>query len=364
MAGASATNSMLDDASSRDLHDQIMNASQKLQQVKDIVTHFVVGQDHAVEMCLNTAVAGGHILLESAPGLAKTTLAVCLSKTFGVQVERTQGTPDLMPNDILGSYMAQFDEQDEKQNIRFVKGPVFTDIHLFDEINRATPKVQSALLQAMQERKVIIQGREHKLSPLYRVLATQNPLDQEGALPLPEAQLDRFMVRLQMKNIKPEEEFQILFNTSSESFKQEIDSLNPVLSEDRSQMHDLIHFQELSEKIIVSQELGMFIIALQNLTRPDYVAETGSISDMFKGAVQGCRAGADGMRAGQAILKLSRANALLNGRVTVEKQDILSVLEPALLHRLQFKRGADIKQFIELLPQEADAHTAQLIKTL
>jgi len=279
--------------------------------VLDEVKKAIVGKDEVLRLILTTILADGHILLEDLPGLAKTLMAKSFAKALGVQFTRVQFTPDLLPSDILG--VSVFNQK--TLEFEFRKGPVFTNVLLADEINRAPPKTQSALLEAMQERQVTIEGNTYQLPKPFIVIATQNPIEQEGTYPLPEAQLDRFLVRLRVGYPSKGEEMEILRRRMARK-KEEVD-ITPILTPE-----EVVEMQRAVEEVYVSDPVLEYITDIVTATREDR-------KEIEVGASP---------RGSLALLKLSRAYAALKGRDYVIPDDVKAVAVPALSHRLILKR--------------------------
>jgi MoxR-like ATPase len=298
-----------------------------VQRAKDAVEQVIYGQGQVVEESLITILAGGHVLLIGVPGLAKTKLVHTLGVVLGLDDKRVQFTPDLMPADILGSEVLEEDSEG-KRFFRFVKGPVFCQLLMADEINRASPRTQSALLQAMQERKVSIAGQYHAIPQPFHVLATQNPIEQEGTYPLPEAQLDRFLMQVDIDYPDLEAERQIILRTTG------IDEpvAQKVLTSD-----DLVAAQKLVRQIPVGESVVNAILKLVRAGRP----ETTDIKEVKEQVAWG-----PGPRASQALMQASRARALLQGRLSPSVDDVLALARPVLQHRMALNFGA-----------RADGHT-------
>ncbi|AIU69328.1 magnesium chelatase [Thermococcus eurythermalis] len=271
----------------------------------------IVGKDEVLKLILTTILADGHILLEDLPGLAKTLMAKSFARALGVEFRRVQFTPDLLPSDILG--VSVFNQK--TLEFEFRKGPVFTNVLLADEINRAPPKTQSALLEAMQERQVTVEGKTYELPEPFIVIATQNPIEQEGTYPLPEAQLDRFLVRLRVGYPSKEEEIEIL-RRRVERKKEEVDIQSVTTP------REVVEMQKAIEDVYVSDAILEYITNIVTATREDK-------KEIEVGASP---------RGSLALLKLSRAYAALNGRDYVIPDDVKAVAVPALSHRLILKR--------------------------
>ena len=281
-------------------------------ELKKEIAKVIVGQDEVIEQILLSIYTGGHSLLIGVPGLAKTLMVNTIAQALGLDFKRIQFTPDLMPSDILGSEIL-----DQNRNFKFLKGPIFSNIILADEINRTPPKTQAALLEAMQERSVTIAGHQHKLELPYFVLATQNPIEQEGTYPLPEAQLDRFMFAIELKYPSVAEEIQVVKNTTA-NIKQ---TINPLFN-----AKDIIEIQELIRRIPVADNVVEYAVKLVNSTRPNL----DSASDFVK---QYLDWGA-GPRASQNLILGAKANAAINGKFSPDIEDVHVVVKGILRHRI------------------------------
>ena len=287
-----------------------------VEQLRAEVARRIVGQTEALEEILLAIMAGGHVLLEGVPGLAKTLLVRSVAEAMELQFRRVQFTPDLMPGDITGTEVIEEDRVSGRRDARFVQGPVFTQVLLADEINRAPPKTQSALLEAMQEGTVTVAGRDLALPTPFFVLATQNPIEQEGTYPLPEAQLDRFMLKIRVDYPDRSQETAILRATTGV----EDVRLNAVLDAD-----GVTGLQRLVRSVPVSDAVIEFAADLVRATRP----EAGGVPSV----VNALRWGA-GPRAGQALVLGAKAHALLRGRLNVSPADVVRVAAPVLRHRV------------------------------
>ncbi|HDZ04177.1 hypothetical protein LCGC14_0068010 [marine sediment metagenome] len=281
-------------------------------ELKKEIAKIIVGQDEVIEHILLSIYTGGHSLLIGVPGLAKTLMVNTIAQALGLDFKRIQFTPDLMPSDILGSEIL-----DQNRNFKFLKGPIFSNIILADEINRTPPKTQAALLEAMQERAVTIAGHQHKLELPYFVLATQNPIEQEGTYPLPEAQLDRFMFAIELKYPSIAEEIQVVKNTTA-NIKQVV---NPLFN-----AQDIIAIQELVRRIPVADNVVEYAVKLVNSTRPNL----DSASDYVK---QYLDWGA-GPRASQNLILGAKANAAIHGKFSPDIEDVHAVVKGILRHRI------------------------------
>jgi MoxR-like ATPase len=281
-----------------------------------IATH-VVGQNDTVDLMLTALFAGGHVLLEGPPGTAKTLLAQCFSKTLDLQFGRVQFTPDLMPGDILGSNLFNF----QTSAFALTKGPIFCDILLADEINRTPPKTQAALLEAMQERGVTLDGKRHVLSPRFTVIATQNPIEQQGAYPLPEAQLDRFLFKHILSYPNVEEERRIVAEHGTRSSTRTAPSIAPVLTQDA-----LNAAVDLAATVRLPDEVVDYVVRIIRATREGNTFELGASP-----------------RAAAMLASAARARAALDGRDYVIPDDVKVLAPPALRHRVILSPSAEIE---------------------
>ncbi|MEM6412725.1 MAG: MoxR family ATPase [Pseudomonadota bacterium] len=293
-------------------------AIETLGEVKSEIAKSVFGQDEVIELALAAVLAGGHALLIGAPGLAKTRLVEAMGAALGLANNRIQFTPDLMPSDILGSEVLD-ESADGVRSFRFIKGPVFTQLLMADEINRASPRTQSALLQAMQEKEVSIAGERHTLPQPFHVLATQNPIEQEGTYPLPEAQLDRFLLKIDVTYPDLDTERKILVQTTG-SNEQKVEAALTA--------EQLIGLQALVRKMPVGEKVLAAIIDLVRQARPEQ-----SNDDRVKSLVDW----GPSPRAGQSLMLASRARALLRGRFAPSREDVEALAEPALGHRMAMR---------------------------
>ncbi|MEO0465110.1 MAG: AAA family ATPase [Pseudomonadota bacterium] len=293
-------------------------AVEALSAVRAEIGKAVFGQERVVELALCAVLAGGHALLIGAPGLAKTRLVTAMSTALGLDGARIQFTPDLMPSDILGSEVLD-EAVDGTRSFRFIKGPIFTQLLMADEINRASPRTQSALLQAMQERHVTVAGVRHDLPAPFHVLATQNPIEQEGTYPLPEAQLDRFLLKIDVTYPDLDVERQILVSTTGGEETEVQSALDPA---------KLIALQALVRKMPVGEKILDVILKLVRNARPEQ-----SDDDRVKSLVDW----GPSPRAGQALMLAARARALLRGRLAPSLEDVEALAEPALGHRMAMR---------------------------
>lgn len=273
------------------------------------------GQDQVIDQVLSTIVAGGHALLVGVPGLAKTLLVDSLGTVLGLGAKRIQCTPDLMPSDILGAEVLEIDSVGAR-SFRFIPGPVFTQILMADEINRASPRTQSSLLQAMQEQKVSVAGQDHDVPRPFHVLATQNPIEQEGTYPLPEAQLDRFLMRVDVGYPDRNAERQMLLSTTGAT----VATPMPVL--DTAQLQQA---QRLARALPVGDTVVEAVLDLVTAARP----ETSPLEMVQRDVLWG-----PGPRASQALLLASKARALLEGRLSPSVDDVIALAQPILIHRM------------------------------
>ncbi|MBX0334402.1 MoxR family ATPase [Pontibacter sp. HSC-14F20] len=288
----------------------------KLPQLKQEIQKVIVGQEEVLDEVLITLLAGGHGLLEGVPGLAKTLLVRTLSNTMDLSFRRIQFTPDLMPTDILGTEVLEEDHATGKRFFKFNEGPIFANIVLADEINRTPPKTQAALLEAMQEYEVTYAGTTYTLPKPFFLLATQNPIEQAGTYPLPEAQLDRFLLYIKIKYPTELEELNILTSTTGTRQSQ----VYPAISGE-----EILQLRQLVREVSISDELLTYVNQLVRATRPDTTS-----SEHIKSYV---RWGA-GPRAGQALILTSKARALLQGRFAVTAADVQTMAYPVLRHRI------------------------------
>jgi len=303
-------------ARAEQLENEIADVARRLQQARDSVGQVIFGQEHVVESAIVTLLAGGHALLVGLPGLAKTKLVETLGVVFGLPEKRIQCTPDLMPADIVGSEILEEDENG-RRHFRFVPGPVFSQLLMADEINRASPRTQSALLQAMQENRVTVAGESHDLPRPFHVLATQNPIEQEGTYPLPEAQLDRFLLEIDVGYPDLDAERQMLLATTG---LQEA-KVQPILSG-----AELMAAQRLVRQIPVGESVVEAILRLVRNGRP----VTSELDEVRQHVVWG-----PGPRASQALMLAARARALLADRLSPSLDDVAAVAPSVLRHRLE-----------------------------
>lgn len=291
--------------------------NKKIAEVKSEIAKVIVGQDEVIEQLLVSLFSRGHCLLVGVPGLAKTLLIKTLAEVLDLHFSRIQFTPDLMPSDITGTEILEEDQATKKRNFRFISGPIFANIILADEINRTPPKTQAALLEAMQEHKVTAAGISYQLPEPFFVLATQNPIEQEGTYPLPEAQLDRFMFNLWLDYPSYNEEVKVVQTTTSEYTAQ----IKKVLSSE-----EIISFQNLVRKVPVADNVIEFAVKISNLTRPMNGTSPKYIKDWVTWGA--------GPRASQYLVLAAKTKAVIDGRFTPNIDDIKSAMLPVLRHRI------------------------------
>jgi len=297
--------------------DQIQSLQNIFSDIKKELSKTIVGQEDAIEKLFLCLLSRGHGLLMGVPGLAKTLLVNSLAQTTSLSFGRIQFTPDLMPSDVTGTEILQQRDTGGGRDFTFIKGPIFANVILADEINRTPPKTQSALLEAMQEQHVTVAGKNHELAKPFFVLATQNPIEQEGTYPLPEAQLDRFMFIIKMDYPEREQELSIAKQTTVGGTPK----LQEVITGEK-----LIEYQDLTEKIPVPDHVYELAVDLVRKTRP----KSKDAPDWVKEVVEW---GA-GPRAIQFLIKSAKAQAIINGNYIVSEQDLESVAEPVLNHRI------------------------------
>ena len=300
---------------------EIEAAGQRLQRARAAIGEVIYGQNEVVEETLITLLAGGHALLVGVPGLAKTKLVETLGIVLGLEDRRVQFTPDLMPADILGSEVLEEADSGRRQ-FRFLRGPVFAQLLMADEINRASPRTQSALLQAMQERKVSVAGVNHPLPTPFHVLATQNPVEQEGTYPLPEAQLDRFLLQIDVPYPDRDAERRMLLATTGA----ETTIAQPVMT-----AQDLLAIQRLVRHVPVGEAVLEAVLTIVRAGRP----EETEVDEVRRHVAWG-----PGPRASQSLMLAARARALLDGRLAPSIDDVLALAHPILRHRMALNFAA------------------------
>ena len=302
----------------------------KYNEFKNEIAKVIVGQDDVVQEVLISIFCNGHCLLVGVPGLAKTLLVQTIADSLGLNFNRIQFTPDLMPSDIVGAEIL-----DENRKFKFVKGPLFANIILADEINRTPPKTQSALLEAMQERSVTNAGTRYDLDKPFFVLATQNPIEQEGTYPLPEAQLDRFMFNVLLEYPSYEEELQIVKQTTVKSNL----TLETIMSAEQ-----IMHYQEVITKLPVTDNVLQYAVSLVAKTRPNSDKATDVVKQFIEWGA--------GPRASQFMIKAAKCHAAINGKYAPDIEDVKAVAKPILRHRIvkNYKaeaEGMSVDQIIE-----------------
>ena len=328
-------------AEADDLIAQIEALTEKLGEAKQSITGRFVGQEQVVDLALTALLCGGHGLLIGLPGLGKTRLVETLGTVMGLHGNRVQFTPDLMPADILGSEVLDT-APDGSRAFRFIEGPIFCQLLMADEINRASPRTQSALLQAMQEKTVTVAGQDRALGQPFHVLATQNPIEQEGTYPLPEAQLDRFLVQIDVAYPDRATERDILIATTGV----EDGAVRPVFATE-----DLLAAQNLLRRMPVGDSVVELILDLVRAFRPDEPEATPAVRESV--------AWGPGPRAAQALMLTVRARALLDGRLAPSAEDVLAMARPVLSHRMALNFAARARG--ESLQELIDATAGQLI---
>ena len=300
--------------------------------LKTEISHIVIGQEEVVKQVLTGIFCQGHSLLVGVPGLAKTLLVQTIATSLDLQFKRIQFTPDLMPSDIIGA-----ETMDKERNFKFVKGPIFANIILADEINRTPPKTQAALLESMQEYAVTIAGQRYELPRPFFVLATQNPIEQEGTYPLPEAQLDRFMFNIQLTYPAFKDEVEVVKNTTSD----EVRSVSKVLTGE-----EISFYQHLVRRVPVADNVIEYAVSLANKTRPGVSGVAALANEYLEWGA--------GPRASQYLVMGAKCNALLSGKYSPDIEDVQAIAKPVLRHRIvrNFKaeaEGISVDNLIEKL---------------
>ena len=312
----------------------------KLGALRDAIARVIVGQRDVVEQMLIGLIAGGHCLLEGVPGLGKTLLVRSLGQALALDFNRIQFTPDLMPSDIIGTEILEEDHGTGKRYFKFQRGPVFTNLLLADELNRTPPKTQSALLEAMQERTISYAGTTHVLPAPFFVLATQNPLEQAGTYPLPEAQLDRFLLHIRVDYPNESEERAILAQTTSGADAR----IDPVMSGE-----DVIALQKLVRDAHIGEDLLSWITRLVRASRP----QESTLTEVREWVRWGA-----GPRAGQALVLAAKARALIHGRFAATREDVQVLAAPVMRHRLLLSFAAEAER------RSADDVVAALLRSV
>jgi MoxR-like ATPase len=293
--------------------------AKKVQSLRQAIGKIIVGQDNNVELLLTAILAGGHVLLEGVPGVAKTLLAKLTARLIDAQFSRVQFTPDLMPSDVLGTSVFNM----KTQEFQFHAGPVFADIVLVDEVNRAPAKTQAALFEVMEERQATIDGLSHPMSPLYTILATQNPVEQEGTYKLPEAQTDRFLMKLIMDYPTAEEELLILQRHHENTQFTDLSQIEPVITK-----NEILQLRSLLSQVYAENSLLQYIVDIVQQTRKSRVVYLGASP-----------------RASVAILKSAKSYALLQGRDYLTPDDVKTVTPAVLQHRLVLTAEAEMEGY-------------------
>jgi len=317
------------------LIDALDQLGAQIVQAREAIAEVIFGQDRVIDETLITLLAGGHLLLIGVPGLGKTRLVEALGTVFGLEARRVQFTPDLMPADILGSEVLE-ESEIGRRSFRFIKGPVFCQLLMADEINRASPRTQSALLQAMQEHRVSVGGHYHGLPSPFHVLATQNPLEQEGTYPLPEAQLDRFFMQVDVDYPDLDSERHVLVATTGPRDE----NTRRVMDADA-----LLEAQRMVRHVPVGESVVEAILELVRAGRP----ETSPIEEVRSRVSWG-----PGPRGSQALMRAVRARAVINGRLAPSVDDVLALAHPVLRHRMALNfaaraEGVRVGEIIDLL---------------
>ena len=315
--------------------DEVEATIERFARVRSEIGRAIFGQERVVEEALTTLLAGGHVLLVGVPGLAKTRLVETLGVVLGVSQKRVQFTPDLMPADILGSEVLEESEVG-RRSFRFIPGPVFCQLLMADEINRASPRTQAALLQAMQERRVTVAGHDHAVPAPFHVLATQNPIEQEGTYPLPEAQLDRFLLQVNVDYPEEAAERRMMIETTGSG----TEPVAPVMT-----AAELMAAQALVRRLPVGDRVVDAILALVRAGRP----QSSPIAELAEQISWG-----PGPRASQALMLSVRVRALLQGRLAPSVEDVIALAPPVLRHRMALTftaraEGVGLDQVIERL---------------
>ena len=314
-------NTLSNKQKSENIEKSVSVFQEKITNVNSEINKLVFGQENVIEQIVISLLCGGHALIIGLPGLAKTRIVNFLGIILGLETKRVQFTPDLMPGDILGTEI--LDEINKSENyFKFIKGPIFCQLLLADEINRASPRTQSALLQAMQEKKVTVAGKDYLLPKPFHVLATQNPIDQEGTYPLPEAQLDRFLMNIKIKYPDQESEKKILLISSKEDTIKPKNILTP---------EDILQYQDLVREVPVGDSIVNYILKLIYEIRP----ETSKIKSVKENILWG-----PSPRASISLLAASKAKALLEKRYSPSKLDVKSLIKPILSHRINLNISA------------------------
>ncbi|MEZ6148766.1 MAG: MoxR family ATPase [Pirellulaceae bacterium] len=317
--------------------------SESLQSIRVELAKIIVGQEDVIEQLLIALLAGGHCLLVGVPGLAKTLMISSLAKSIALDFQRIQFTPDLMPADITGTEVLQEDRSSGQREFRFIPGPIFANVVLADEINRTPPKTQAALLEAMQEKQVTAGGRRHSLPTPFFVLATQNPIDQEGTYPLPEAQLDRFMFNVLVDYPSQADELEVVLRTTSDE---------QAVLETQISGESLLELAHVVRRIAITPAMALVATQIARLTRP---ADAQSSE-----RVRRCVRWGAGPRASQYMVLGAKARAALHGSPVVRREDIAAVAPPVLRHRMKLNfqaeaEGTTVEQIIQEIIHNVDS---------
>ena len=329
--------------STDDLLKDVEGLAPKLREAREMIGRRIIGQEKVVEQSLIALLCGGHGLLVGVPGLAKTRLVDTLGTVMGLHANRIQFTPDLMPSDILGAEVLETGA-DGSRTFKFIEGPIFCQLLMADEINRASPRTQSALLQAMQEKVVTIAGQERKLAAPFHVLATQNPIEQEGTYPLPEAQLDRFLLQIDVDYPSRDVERQIMLATTG---------VEDATAEPVFDTESLLAAQEIIRRIPVGEAVIESILDLVRAARPDQPDAHPLVKESVSWG--------PGPRAAQSLMLAVRARALLSGRLAPTTEDVVALAEPILKHRmaLGFAARAEGRSLTDVINALVSDLTAQ-----
>ncbi len=330
-------------AAAGDDEASLRRLSESLQSIRVELAKIIVGQEEVIEQLLIALLAGGHCLLVGVPGLAKTLMISSLAKSIALDFQRIQFTPDLMPADITGTEVIQEDRSSGQREFRFIPGPIFANVILADEINRTPPKTQAALLEAMQEKQVTAGGRRHSLPTPFFVLATQNPIDQEGTYPLPEAQLDRFMFNVLVDYPSQADELEIVLRTTSDE---------QAVLETQISGENLLELAHVVRRIAITPAMALVATQIARLTRP----ADAHASERVRRCV---RWGA-GPRASQYMVLGAKARAALHGSPVVRREDIAAVAPPVLRHRMKLNfqaeaEGTTVEQIIQEIIHNVDS---------
>jgi MoxR-like ATPase len=304
--------------------ERVEEAAEIRNEIVKEISKVIVGQKNVVELLLISLMSSGHSLFVGVPGLAKTLLVSTLSNVTNLEFNRIQFTPDLMPSDITGSEVLEKDALTDKRFFKFIKGPIFCNILLADEINRASPKTQAALLQAMQEHRVTVGGETYQLDPPFLIFATQNPIEQEGTYPLPEAELDRFMFQIDVDYPTHDEEIEIVRATTS--------MYNPSLRKILD-AHKIISYQDLVHRVPVSEHVAEYAVRVARSTRPNNSNANETVQKWVSWGV--------GPRGSQYLILGSKAKAVLEGRFTPTTEDVKFIAPAVLKHRIVLNYRAE-----------------------